>query len=82
MVSESYRVHDVFNLNTNSSHQCLCSAAGARPIFCICKAPAVPGSVFVYASYSLSHCMQPEGLWQRLAAALTGSAPIFPPLST
>ena len=26
--------------------------------------------------------MQHEGLWQRIAAALTHSAPIFPPLKT
>ena len=29
----------------------------------------------------LSHCMQPEGLWQRLAFAPRGQQPIFPPLS-
>ena len=39
-------------------------------------------SVCVYVLYFLSHCMQPEGLWQWLAAALTDSAPIFPPLKT
>ena len=36
----------------------------------------------VYVFYLLSHCMQPKGLWQRLAAGLTESAPIFPPLNT
>ena len=39
-----------------------------------------PHDVSVYVSYLLSHCMQPEGLWQRLTAALSDSAPIFPPL--
>ena len=38
------------------------------------------GCVCVYVLYFLSHCMQPEGLWQRLAAAPTDSAPILPPL--
>ena len=38
--------------------------------------------VCVYVSYLLSHCMQPKGLWQRLAAALSDNAPIIPPLNT
>ena len=36
----------------------------------------------MYLLYLLSHCMQPEELWQQLAAARMDSAPVFPPLST
>ena len=36
----------------------------------------------MYDLYFLSHCMQPEGLWQRLAAALYGQRAHFPAFKT